>query len=147
MTVPGTAGAVTAVKPTVEQCLDGDRYVVTLSLADQPDVLTLLARAVGRDAHVAHAWRTLMYTARSTGDPVRTTALADLLADQNVRDALTITLTPGDADDLADQLDRASCEPEWCANCDNCWATRSDHLCDGCGDAEDAHTTLDECAT
>lgn len=149
MSAPGTLGAITAVPPVVERHIDGDQYVVTVSLANEPDVLTLLARAIGKDEHLAHAWRILIYNATPyvVGDRLRAQSLGDLMASPAVRDALTVTLSPGVADDLADQLADASREPDYCDMCRDRFAVRDDRLCEGCGDAEDNHHTLDECAT
>lgn len=145
MSAPGTTGAITAVPPVVEQHIDGDQYVVTVSMLNQPDVLVLLARAIGKDDHLDRCFDILKFN--QTGSAMRPMALRDLMADPGVQDALTITLSPDAADVLADQLADASREPDYCDMCHDRYATRSDRLCDGCGDAEDNHHTLDECAT
>lgn len=51
---------------------------------------------------------------------------------------LTFTLTPDEAEDLAEDLLCATYAPQWCARCTEAYATRRDGLCETCGAADDA---------
>lgn len=143
MSAPGTLGAVSAVTPTLgKHVVDGETLLVTLSLADIPDVLVMLARAITRPVAFWYqeSFRILGREGVETEDG--RLALAGLLAAQQVRDALTITLRPNDADQLGEALQDAARE-DYCPirSCDRlAHPDRNDHYCDQHGAAHDETT-------
>lgn len=138
----GTADTATAAPPAIDRTVEHDSAFVTINISS-PDVLTMLARAITRDEDLSRAFA---YLGLSPFGPRRLAALETLLGSPAVRDALTVTLTQGDAQDLADDIVAAAedltCEGlgdrGYCTNqaLDDTWLR-----CPECTDAEEKLAT------
>lgn len=105
--------------PTVERHVDGEDYSVDVDLT--PTAGTLLeALAVAVVNHGARwaEWQMLGLN-RSDDGKRRDLAVRELLGDPQVRQALTIRLTPDTAEVLQRQLDIAGLEPDRCDQYDH----------------------------
>lgn len=130
--LPGTDGALHADAPAVEAAIDGETFNVTLDVAGQVDLETL-AKTIHADAHARWCWMVLARNSSTVALRIR--AANDLRAIPAVRAALTVTLGPSQADELANELDVKSTEPARCARgCGNYAVTREedDDVCAGC---------------
>lgn len=123
-------GALTTQPITVAQHVDEEHHLVTVSLADHVDVITGLARAIHHNPHLAEAFRVIGTNTGSTGVGQHLVAgyLRDLLTDRQIRDALTPTIDPDAASQLAEQLEDAALEPRRCDIC-KAFAISTDGFC------------------
>lgn len=118
---PGTDRARAEEAPIVDRYIDEREFNVTLEVTRQVDI-EAIAKAVHRDAHLRWCWMTLARNTSESG--ARDVALKDLLANQPIRDALTVTLIGGDAERLGIALEDACTTPPGCARCPNYAITR-----------------------
>src|SRR5215210_1195599 len=100
--------------PPAHRTIDGEDYWVDVDLTPAATILIqALAAAVANDEALASEWFVLMLN-RSTDTARRDLAVTELLTHPQVRRALTIRLTPEAAEQLSEQLDTESREPDRC---------------------------------
>jgi len=116
--LPGLDGAITADAPTVEQCPDDETYTVTLDVSGQVSLLALFDGINRAGEHAMECLRILLWN-KSSHD-LRLSAQRDLRKIAEVRNALTLTLQPSQADELAAALELAATEPARCRWRDGC---------------------------
>lgn len=118
----------------VEQTVDDGHATVEVRLYEFPDLLPLLARAVWRNLISLRAFEAL--GEHGIRSPRGVSALALLLDDPAVRDALTVRISVTDAEDWAEAL-TAAAVVRTCDKCDvDIHADTHDGLCGPCGIAE-----------
>jgi hypothetical protein len=95
--------------PPVDRDIDGREWTVTVDLVDQLD-LVKIARAIRTDPVACEAWRIVSNNVGTSEAArwARIHALRDLRETRGVREAFTLRLDPGVADDLGALLDEAS---------------------------------------
>ena len=96
---------------------DDGTATISIGLANQADLLTDLARALAA-AGLMDAFRVLGTNTRA--ERVIAQSLAAITRDTKTREALTLHLAQGDADQLADQLARAAADLTCYDPTDNC---------------------------
>lgn len=100
--------------PTVRVMVEDDAWDVKLEVTRQVD-LPALFDAIAQNFVLKESMRRLMFNQKNPS--IRREALANLLQDAAIRAALTITVSPGQAETLGIALDDASREPfprcEW----------------------------------
>lgn len=97
--------------PLAERVVEGEDYAVRVTL-DPLDVLPDLLTALGSDPVLLA--RASQYRVGDGGPAMRRRILHEIASCHAVREALTVLVDPGQCDDLAQQLDDSSTEPEKC---------------------------------
>lgn len=113
-TVAAMYGAGETVAPDVSQTIDGEDFTVSIDLTPAADVLLqALAAAISNDQSAFAEWIVLMHN--ESGDPARRDlAVRELLANRQVRRALTIEFTADAAGELSGMLQDAALDPPRC---------------------------------
>lgn len=120
----GTLAAHTAMTPGVSQEIDGEHLWVTLNLTGNVDMLVRLARALRRTGTMRR------FQSLGTVSSLTAPQLRSLLSEPDVRDALTLTLDPTQAEDMRDALDAATVA-DVCERCRRNYAV-SQGMCAAC---------------
>lgn len=118
--LPGINAAINADLPKVGQAVENDDFNVTLDVSAQVD-LPGLFRAIAKDWHLRDGLRILQHNTANLD--LQLSVVRDFLKVPAIRQALTITLGPSQAEDLSGALDDASREPlrceHWDGRCNN----------------------------
>lgn len=109
--LPGMDGAIHATLPVVDRDIDDNAWNVTLDVAGHVNLIALF-QAIADNPALRDATRILMHN-RANLD-LQLWAVRELLDVDDVRKALTITLGPSQAEDLAEALAEVVKEPERC---------------------------------
>lgn len=94
--------------PPVRVVVEDDTWDVEMDVTGQVDLVAFFG-AIAEKLILKEAMRRLMFNHKNPS--IRRDALAELLGDKAIRAALTVTVSPGQAETLGIALDDASREP------------------------------------
>lgn len=101
--------------PRVTRDIDGHKYAIDVDVTDLVDLQRFFT-AITSDDHLRNALRILLWNDNPSpkSRDLRTAAAADLRKSRAIRQALTFTLTPEQADLLHEELEEKAMEPDRC---------------------------------